>query len=187
MAKKNKKQKRKQKRNMRVKQERSLRQALPALMRKDPSLRKAKLAMVHVVREAPTGKVLAAFLVDLLEFELKDLRGEDQVAQSDLEELWDEIQRRGSELVPCDYALQRLPLVEGTVNLAPANVEEKDLELFGDHGLPLETGKRNGPIDVTVLQGPLALDGASLPAETLARIGDIKAALVDYSGRHEFR
>lgn len=109
------------------------------------------------------------------------------MAQSDLEELWDEIQRRGSELVPCDYALHRLSLVEGTVNLAPANVEEKDLELFGDHGLPLETGERNGPINVAVLQGPLALYGASLSAETLARIGDIKAALVDYSGRPEFR
>ena len=224
MAKQNKKQKRKQKRNMRVKQERSRRQALPALLRKDPLLRealnhhhpladcrinedwrKAKSAMVHVVREAPTGKVLAAFLVDLLEFGLKDVWGEAQVAQSDLEELWNEIQRRGSDMVPCDYALAH-QLVHGGIMwarnsgfrlpkelqiwlrlMAPADVEEKDLELFGDHGLPLETGKRNGPIDVTVLQGPLALDGASLPAETLARIGDIKVALVDYSRRPEFR
>jgi hypothetical protein len=83
MAKQNKKQKRNQKRKMRIKQERSRRQALPALLRRDPMLhealnhrhpladcrinedwREAKSAMVHVVREAPTGKILAAFLVD---------------------------------------------------------------------------------------------------------------------------
>jgi len=41
MARQNKKQKRKQKRKVRVKQERSRRQALPALLRKDPLLREA--------------------------------------------------------------------------------------------------------------------------------------------------
>ena len=83
MAKQNKKQKRKQKRKVRVKRERSRRQGRQALLRKDPLLhealnhrhpladcrinedwREAKSAMVHVVREAPAGKILAAFLVD---------------------------------------------------------------------------------------------------------------------------
>lgn len=109
MAKQNKKQKRKQKRQVRVKQERSRRQARPALLRKDPLLREAlnhrhpladcrinedwgeaKSAMVYVVREAPTGKIMAAFLVDLLERGIKDVWGDVEVSQSDLEELWDE-------------------------------------------------------------------------------------------------
>jgi hypothetical protein len=224
MARQKKKQKREQKRKVRVKQERSRRQAQPALLRKEPLLREAlnhryplsdcrinedwreaKSAMVYVVREAPTGKVLAAFLVDLLERGLKDVWGDAEVAQSELEELWDKIQRHGSKMVPCDYALAH-QLVHGGILWArnsgfrlpkelqiwirlmePADAEEMALELFGDHGRPLEIGKKNVIIDLGVLQEPLALDGADLPPETLARIGDIKAALVDYFNRPEFR
>jgi len=224
MAKQNKKQKRKQKRKVRVKQERSRRQALPAMLRKDPLLhealnhrhpladcrisedwREAKSAMVHVVREAPTGKILAAFLVDLLEYGVKDVWGDAEVAQSELEELWEEIQRRGSTMVPCDYTLAH-QLVHGGIVWArnsgfrlskeqqiwirlmePADAEKIDLELFGDHGRPLEIGEKNSSIDVGVLQEPLVLEGEDLPAETLTRIGDIKAALVDFSNRPEYR
>ena len=71
--------------------------------------------------------------------------------------------------------------------MEPADAEEIDLEPFGDHGRPLEIGDKNGSIDVWVLQEPLALDAEDLPEETLARIGDIKAALVDYSSRPEYR
>ncbi len=224
MAKQSKKQKRNQKRNRLVKQERSRRQALPSLLRKDPLLhealhhrhplvacrinenwREAKSAMVHVVREAPTGKILAGFLVDLLEFGLKDVSGDADMAQSDLEELWHDAQRRGSAMVPCDYTLAH-QLVHGGIMWArisgfrlpkelkiwirlmePAHGEELDLELFGDHGRPLKTGEKRGAIDVGVLQEPLALEDENLSAETLARIGDIKAALVDFSKRPEYR
>lgn len=224
MAKQNKRQKRNKKRKMLVKQERSRRQALPSLLRKDPLLnealnhryplvdcrinenwREAKSAMVHVVREATTGKILAAFLVDLLEFGLKDVWGDADMAQGELEELWIEARRRGSAVVPCEYTLAH-QLVHGGIMWArksgfrlpkelniwirlmePAHGEELDLDLFGDHGRPFKTGEKSGSIDVGLLQEPLALEDENLSVENLARIGDIKAALVDFSKRPEYR
>ncbi|MFZ0133728.1 MAG: hypothetical protein WAK95_14405 [Desulfobacterales bacterium] len=220
MAKQNKRQKRNKKRKMLVKQERSRRQALPSLLRKDPLLnealnhryplvdcrinedwREAKSAMVHVVREATTGKILAAFLVDLLEFGLKDVWGDADMAQGDLEELWIEARRRGSAVVPCDYTLAH-QLVHGGIMWArksgfrlpkelniwirlmePAHGEELDLDLFGDHGRPFKTGEKSGSIDVGLLQEPLALEDENLSVENLARIGDISNRRVSTSYR----
>ncbi|MFZ0614161.1 MAG: hypothetical protein WAM73_18105 [Desulfobacterales bacterium] len=223
MVKQNKKIKRRQNRKVRIKQEKSRRQALPALLRKDPLLREAlsyhhplvdcrinkdwretKSASIYVVRAAPTGKILSAFLVDLLECGLKNVWGDFGASRSELEEMWDEAQRRGVSMVPCDYALAHR-LVHGGISWArnnglrlpkelqiwirlmePGDDEETDLALFGDTGRPLELFKQNGSIDLEVLRAPLALDGADLPAQILTRIGDIKAALVDFFKRPEY-
>ena len=224
MPRKDKKLKHKMKRKAARKKQRARTVKQPDMLRKDPVLREALshqhpligcrinegwqedgMASIFVVRQAPTGIVFGAFLVDLLQLGLKDAYGDCQVLESDLEELWEGYEEQDSLMQPCDYELAHRIIHSGvqwalengttipkklmiwTRLLEPAGEGDIDLTLFGDGGEPIGLETENTVIDQKKLQDPLMLDQEDLPFETLDRIGDIKAALVAFSSRPEFR
>ncbi|MBW2000493.1 MAG: hypothetical protein JRJ29_21365 [Deltaproteobacteria bacterium] len=231
MALKSKKERRAKKRKEIRKRQRAKKQSLPSLLRKDPALREAlnhhyplfsclinegweegRIASVFVIREAPTGLVLACFVVDLAGVGLKDVWGNYGLARLDIEEIKSRAAQRETSLIPCDLSRASTIIYGGIAwakkwrfklpseykiwlrLLEPVDESGVDVELFGEDGKPLLMLDEED-LDVFVeehfypqiLRADLDAGRDGLPKETLIRMGDIKAALIAFSQRPEFR
>lgn len=198
---------------------------MPAILRRNPILEEAlrhyhplhscliskdwrneKMATIFVVRKAPTGLVMAAFLIDLTGFGLKDVWGDYGLTQGDIDTIKSKFDEDDSTLELCDLSVAS-SIIYGGVEwakrhairlprdykvwmriLAPINADDIDLDLFGVDGNPIfMLGENDGfcfediSIDPKLLKGPLKI-GIDGPSEKqLERIGDIKGALIGFA------
>lgn len=170
------------------------------------------MAIVFVARRAPTGMVFSGFLVDVLGFGLKDVMGDYGVSDNDLGEYEFLEGVYGTDLIDCDYDLVSDLVYGGLVwarkwqfklprdykiwmrLLEPRNLETIDLDRFGKDGEPLIIVPEDDIddfedeiIDLETLRDPLFSPEPEPTTDILRRIGDIKAALISYMGRFEFK
>ncbi|MEA1946351.1 MAG: hypothetical protein U9N83_03495, partial [Thermodesulfobacteriota bacterium] len=171
-----------------------------------------RMANILIVREAPTGLVLSAFLVDLAGLGLKDTWGNYGLSKADIQKTKSKAAASGIHMIPCDLSLAS-SIVYGGVAwakkwrfklppeykiwlrlLEPVDQKEIDPELFGENGRPfliLDEDELDifddEVFDHQILQTNLETEKDGLSRKTLTRIGDIKAALINFSRRSEFR
>lgn len=165
-----------------------------------------RMANVIVIREAPTGLVLSCFLVDLSGLGLKDVWGNYGLTETDIDELESKSEAGGNPLTTCDLSLATT-IVHGGIAwaekwrfklpkeykiwlrlLAPAPSTEIDLGIFGEDGKPvliLEEDEldilEDEAFDPEILKRPIDIGDEGPSRATLARIGDIKRALIRFS------
>lgn len=170
-----------------------------------------RMANIFIIREAPTGLVLSGFLVDLAGFGLKDAWGNYGLTEADIEKSKSRTAARGTPLIPCDLSLANTIVYGGIAwakrwrfklpkeykiwlgLLEPVDQTEIDLELFGEDGKPFLILSEDEldvfaeeVFDQRILKTNLEVGKDGPPRKTLTRIGDIKAALIDFSRRSEF-
>ena len=227
MAKKSEKQRRAKKKKNINKRHKAKKLALPRLLRKEPLLNEAldhrhplvsclinegwdegRMANILIVREAPTGLVLSAFLVDLAGLGLKDTWGNYGLNNADIQRTKSKAASSGTRMIPCNLSLAS-SIVYGGIAwakkwrfklppeykiwlrlLEPVDQKEIDLELFGENGKPfliLDEDELNifddEVFDHQILQTNLETEKDGLSGKILTRIGDIKAALINFSRR----
>jgi len=178
----------------------------------DQDWERARMASIFVIREAPSGLVLSSFLVDLAGIGLKDAWGNYGLTEADIEKMKSRIAGGRSPLIPCDLSLANTIVYGGIAwakkwrfklpkeykvwlrLLEPVDQKEIDLELFGEHGKPVLILSEDKVAVFAeevfypkILKINLEVGKNGLPRETLTRMGDIKAALIDFSRRSEFR
>jgi len=170
-----------------------------------------RMATILVIRQAATGLVLSSFLIDLAGIGLKDAWGNYGLTEADIEKMKSSAAAEGNSLMPCDLSLANT-IVHGGIAwakkwhfklpkeykiwlrlLEPVDQTEIDLELFGEDGKPfliLDEDELDilaeEVFDPQILKANLEVGKDGLPRETLAQMGDIKAALIDFSRRSEF-
>lgn len=231
MTKKSKKQRRAKKKKDIRKRHKAKKLALPRLLRKEPLLNEAlnhrhplvsclinegwdegRIANILIIRDAPTGLVLSAFLVDLAGLGLKDTWGNYGLSNADIQRTKSKAASSGTYMIPFDLSLAS-SIVYGGIAwakkwrfklppeykiwlrlLEPVDQKEIDLGLFGENGKPfliLDEDELDifddEVFDHQILQINLETEKDGLSRETLTRIGDIKAALINFSRRSEFR
>ncbi|MBW2136624.1 MAG: hypothetical protein JRH06_03605 [Deltaproteobacteria bacterium] len=171
-----------------------------------------RIASVFVIREAPTGLVLSCFVVDLAGVGLKDVWGNYGLTRLDVEEIKSRAAQGGTPLIPCELSLASTIIYGGIAwakkwrfklprehkiwlrVLEPVNESGVDLELFGEDGKPFLILDEEEQVvfaeerfDRQILKADLDAGRDGLSKEALIRIGDIKAALIAFSQRPEFR
>jgi hypothetical protein len=170
------------------------------------------MAIVIIMRSAPIGCVYSGFLVDVLGVGLKDAMGDYGVNEDEVKEHKFIEGMQGGDLVACDYELAS-NLVYGGLAwarkwkfklpkdykvwmrlLEPRNMDEIDLSPFGKDGKPLLMISEDdvdiimdADFDPSILRDPMATKNKGIPENTLARIGDIKGALIQFSRGPEFK
>ena len=171
----------------------------------------ARMASIFIFRRAASGLVSSGFLVDLAGLGLKDAWGNYGVRESEIEETRSRLAAKGMSLVPCELSLAA-KIVHGGVawarkwgfrlpsehkiwlRLLEAVTEtEVDLDLFGHDGKPFLIEREeeqdfatDADLDPGILSEDLEVREDGPSGETLARIGEIKAALVAFALRPEF-
>ena len=124
MAKQKKSEKRAKKREQKLRKQKAIKAAMPAILRHNPLLaealkhhyplhsclinekwHEAKMANIFISREATSGIVIAGFLVDLLGRGLKDAWGNYGLDQDDLKRTKSKVEKDGMKLVPCELSL----------------------------------------------------------------------------------
>jgi hypothetical protein len=169
-----------------------------------------RFANVYVIREAPVGLVLANFLVDMAGVGLKDAWGDYGFSEADIEDIKAEVSG-GNALISCDLSLVN-DVVYGGIFwarkwkfklpkdyaiwlrlLEPVDQKDIRLDLFGENGKPVLLLDEDDvdrlieeEFDPRILKDDLVINDDGLPPATLDRIGDIKAALIDFSHHTEF-
>jgi len=228
---KTKKQKADKRRARKKKQAKSKRQGIPKMLQRDPALREALnchhplvecrinkdwqefgMAVVIIMRSAPTGCVYSGFLVDMLGLGLKDVMGDYGENEDELREHKFLEGKQGGDLVACDYELVSNLVYGGLVwamkwkfkppkdykvwmrLLEPRRLDEIDLSRFGKDGKPFLIVPeddfdtfRDKDFDLDTLRDPIFSPEEEPSEEILYRIGDIKAVLVKYMRRPEFK
>jgi len=165
-----------------------------------------KVASILVIRDGSGGLVFANYLVDLAQRGLKDAWGNFGASRSDIELIKSKSSRAGFPLVPCDQNLAE-KIVHGGIAwarkwgyklprecqvwtrlLAPPPPSEIDLGLFGVEGKPLypSADLDQDVLDEELLSDDLQVSEEGFTKEALARIGDIKHALVRFAKSLEF-
>lgn len=170
-----------------------------------------RIATVLVIREGPTGFVFTCFLVDLAGFGLKDAWGNYGLSKTEIEELKSKAAEEENPLMPCELSLAEA-IVYGGIEwakkwkfklpgeykiwlrlLKPADPSKVALDLFGENGKPLLIMDEadldlfaEQVVDTQILETSIPVEKDGFSQETLALIGDIKAALIDFSRRSEF-
>jgi len=170
-----------------------------------------RAATVFFIRECPTGFVYSCFLVDLAGFGLKDAWGDYGLTQTDIEEIKSKSAEEEHLLISCDPNFAETIVYTGIEwakkwkfklprqykiwlrLLAPLDPSKIDLDLFGENGKPLlimdeddlyRLGERT--LDAKILKKKIPVENDGLSQATLALIGDVKGALIDYSRHVEF-
>ncbi|RLB95672.1 MAG: hypothetical protein DRH90_25310 [Deltaproteobacteria bacterium] len=228
---KTKKQKADKRRARKKKQAKSKRQGIPKMLQRDPALREALnchhplvecrinkdwqefgMAVVIIMRSAPTGCVYSGFLVDMLGLGLKDVMGDYGENEDELREHKFLEGMQGGDLVACDYDLASNLVYGGLVwarkwkfklpkdfkvwmrLLEPRNMDEIELSQFGKDGKPLVMVSEDdfdiimgADIDSNILRDPIATENKAIPENTLNRLGDIKSTLINFSRSPEFK
>jgi len=172
----------------------------------------SKFASIFVIRDAPTGLVLSSFAVDLAGLGLKDAWGNYALSNSDIEEMKSSAAKNNVFLVPCELSLAE-KLIHSAVEwnkkwrfklpkeykiwlriLEPANDTDIDLDMFGENGKPLLILDEDDIPDVyeaffdpKILGKNISVEEDGIPEDMLLRIGDIKAALINFSRGSDFK
>ena len=172
----------------------------------------SKYASIFIIRDAPTGPVLSSFSVDIAGLGLKDAWGNYALSNSDIEGMVSRAAKNNVYLVPCELSLAE-KLIHSAIEwnkkwrfklpkeykiwlriLKPANETDIDLEMFGENGKPLLVLDEDDIHDVyeaifdpKILGGNISVEENGIPEDMLLRIGDIKAALINFSRSSEFK
>ncbi|RLC00205.1 MAG: hypothetical protein DRH90_18935 [Deltaproteobacteria bacterium] len=170
------------------------------------------MASVLVARSAPTGIVYSVFLVDVLGVGLKDVMGDYGVSENHIREHKFLKGLQGGDLVACDHALAFNLIHDGLAwarewkfkppkdykvwmrLLEPRKNEEPDFSGFGRNGKPLPMLSEDdldiimdADFDSSMLRDPIVMGNKEIPQNTLARLGDIKGTLINFSRGPEFK
>lgn len=173
---------------------------------------RGRMANIFIFREARTGLVLSSFLVDLAGIGLKDAWGNYGLTEADIETIKSGTASGGNPLILCDLSLASTIVYGGIAwadkwhfklpkeykiwlrLLEPVDQTEIALDLFGEDGKPFLIMNEDElnlfteeAFDPQILKADLEAKRDRLPRETLTQMGDIKAALINFSRRSEFR
>ena len=203
---------------------------MPAILRRNPLLAESlrhhhplhsclinknwpdmKMATIFIVRKAPTGLVMAAFLVDMAGFGLKQAWGDYGLTSVDIDAMKSTNSNDNLPLEPCDLPFAS-SIIYGGVEwakkwktrlprdykvwmrmLEPVDADSIDLDLFGVEGKPLFVFDEDDDflfdppaVDLDVLKDPFKTGKSGPSRKQLDRIGDIKGALIKFSTGPEF-
>jgi len=228
---KTKKQKANKRRAKKIKQSKAKNRSMPKILQRDSGLREALnhrhplveclinkgwqehgMAIVVIVRSAPTGHLFSGFIVDVLGVGLKDVMGDYGLTEHEImyHELIEGLQ--GADLISCDYELAS-NLVYGGLQwarkwkfklpkdykvwmrlLEPRDEDEIDFSHFGKDGKPLLIVPEDDldiimdtDFDSSILRDSMTTETNGIPDKTLNRLGDIKSTLINFSRGPEFK
>jgi hypothetical protein len=170
-----------------------------------------RAATIFFIRQGPTGFVYSCFLVDLAGFGLKDAWGDYGLTQTDIEEIKSKAAEKEHLLISCDPNFAETIVYTGIEwaqkwkfklpreykiwlrLLTPFDPSKIHLDLFGENGKPLLIFDEDDldffdepPLDTRILQKKIPVKNDGLSQATLALVGDVKGALIDYSRHVDF-